>query len=282
MHQAKDSLLIGKSAPRLIQDLLDYDPRYRRQKDGRNLLFDDAPQYSESENPPVQPRKGEFDCRHQLMLKQDQSTAPTSDLEQPDSTTKYEVSTFCSECRYYFDITVDYTETKEGAAACQITNENYYFHHFQPTDLSYPDPSLSNKYKPVTEIHKFVCSGPFCHCRVEIRIFPPRLNPDQLGRILTASKVFNRGKNEIEADPVRYEGNKPLVPFQALGYLRQYISDARNGTAKRIAKRNKKYMLAFGEECEPLFEYLDFESFQAESSQPEVRDIIYSIERNLC
>jgi len=270
-------VLTGKTAPRLIEDLLDYDPRYRQKKGDRNLLAEDAPHYNESRDPPVEPRKGEFDCRHQLRLKQDQTVAPASADENPDASTKYELSTYCQLCRWYFDITVDYTQWKENSVACRVSNRENCLHHFRLVETKYKDEILEllrgNKYKPLEEIHKFVCSGDLCPCRVEIRITPPRLTPDLLGLLLTASKVHNRGKKEIEAEPDRYPGLKPLVPLQVLGYLRQYIVDVQNDRGKRIARRNKKYVLAFGQECEPLFEYLDFVSTQEESSEPGVSSL---------
>ncbi|TVY26416.1 Ubiquitin carboxyl-terminal hydrolase [Lachnellula hyalina] len=257
----------GKTAPRLIEDLLDYDPRYRAQKDQRNLLAEDAPHFRESQVPAVPPRKGDFDCRHELMLKQGQTVAPFSADEDPDETTQYVVSTYCYECRWYFDIRVDYTQWKENSVACQLSDSENRLHHFRLVETIYP-PQDENKYKSVAEIHSFVCSGDLCPCKVEIRISPPKLTPNLLGLILTASKVHNRGRKEIEAEPERYPGLGPLVPLQVLGYLRQYLIDARTGQAKRIAKRNKKYMLAFGPECEPLFEYLGFTSTEVESSEP--------------
>ncbi|TVY90339.1 Ubiquitin carboxyl-terminal hydrolase [Lachnellula willkommii] len=260
-------VLTGKTAPRLIEDLLDYDPRYRAQKDQRNLIAEDAPRFRESQAPSVPPRKGDFDCRHQLMLKQGQTVAPSSEYEDPNEATQYVVSTYCYECRWYFDIKVDYTQWKENSVACQVSDFENRLHHFRLVETIY-QPKDENKYKSVAEIHRFVCSGDLCPCKVEIRISPPKLTPDLLGLILTSSKVYNRGRREIEAEPERYPGLAPLVPLQVLGYLRQYLIDARTGQAKRIAKRNKKYMLAFGPECEPLFEYLGFTSTEVESSEP--------------
>lgn len=268
-------LLTGKTAPRLINDLLDYDRRYQSKKEGRHVLADDAPQWRPPPHPTLPPRKGDYDCRHSLMLKPDQTFAPASDDYVPDQETKWTVSTYCVDCRHYFDIIVDYSQWKENSVPCRLSDRDNPLHHLQHFGSKHaeniPEHIRGDKYKPVAEFHYFVCSGDLCPLRVEIRISPPRLTENFLKLILNASKVTARGQKEIQLEPERYENLQPLVPLQVLGYLRQYITDAQGARGmtegKRIAKRNKKYMLAFGEECEPLFEYLDFTSVEDESSE---------------
>jgi hypothetical protein len=65
-----------------------------------------------------------------------------------------------------------------------------------------------------------------------------------------------------------------VTPLQALSFLRTYLFDAKSAAntteQRKIAKRNKSYMLAFANECDPIFEYLDFTPFEAESSDVDV------------
>jgi len=209
------------------------------------------------------------------MLKPEQTVVPASDDHIPNGESKYLVSTYCVDCRHYFDITVDYTQWEENSKPCRLLDPDNPLHHLQRLRSKYtedlPEHVRENKYKPVAECHYYACSGDFCPLRVEIRISPPRLTENLLKLILNATKVAARGQKEIQLEPERYENLQPLVPLQVLSYLRQYINDAQGSRGlnegKRIAKRNKKYMLAFGEECEPLFEYLDFTSVQDESSE---------------
>jgi len=77
-------------------------------------------------------------------------------------------------------------------------------------------------------------------------------------------------------DPGRYEGLDPLKPVQVLSNIRSYLKDAKDqaekdNTAdlKRIAKRNKKYVLAFADECDDLFNYLGFTTIEEQG--PDVR-----------
>jgi ubiquitin carboxyl-terminal hydrolase 25/28 len=58
------------------------------------------------------------------------------------------------------------------------------------------------------------------------------------------------------------------------------LSDAKGAKSKtelkKIARRNKKYMLTFADECDELFKYLDFVPIEEASPEPEV-----SVQRNV-
>jgi len=61
----------------------------------------------------------------------------------------------------------------------------------------------------------------------------------------------------------------PLQVIQVLNNLRTYIGDAKS-ERKRIALRNKKFVLGFGEDCDDLLQHLDFTFVTEEPSDPEV------------
>jgi ubiquitin carboxyl-terminal hydrolase 25/28 len=51
------------------------------------------------------------------------------------------------------------------------------------------------------------------------------------------------------------------MPIEVLSVLRTYLSDALNknpAEKKRIAVRNKRFLLAFSDDCDEIFEYLEF------------------------
>ena len=66
----------------------------------------------------------------------------------------------------------------------------------------------------------------------------------------------------MEEQPERYQDmTRPLAPIEVLSVLRTYLCDALNknpAEKKRIAVRNKKFLLAFSDECDDIFEYLEF------------------------
>jgi ubiquitin carboxyl-terminal hydrolase 25/28 len=263
----------GKTAPRLINDLQDYDPRYLAQN-VRNLLVDPAPIYKGT---PIL-RKGVRDCRHLLMKKDEQTTAIISNDERPCVDQEYVVAAYCTLCRCHFKISMDYWRKHDSQVPCNLADEANPMHHLRLVGSIYAKEYNEkygwNKYDPLTEAHEFVCSSPTCPLKVEIKLSPPRLSSKRLAAILDPGKVDARGRREIHNDPVRLEGKKPVTPLQALSFLRTYLFDAKSAAntteQRKIAKRNKSYMLAFANECDPIFEYLDFTPFEAESSDVDV------------
>lgn len=266
--------LTGKTAPRLIEDLLDYDPT-RPKKNGRNLLADDAPQFREK----AVVRKGIQDCRHALMKKLDRTNAPVSQDQQPDGSTRYLVATYCSNCRCHFDITIDFRERRGRQTPCRLSDPENPLHHLRLAKSAdareYEERRGGyNKYDTIIEAHRFECSGVTCPVVVNIKISPPRLGKEILSLIMDAKKINARGRKVIQEDPQRFEGFPPITPYQALTNLRTYLHDARTAkdpeNLKKIAKRNKRLLLAFADECDSLFEYLDFKVVTEEGPEPGV------------
>lgn len=261
----------GKTAPRLITDLLDYDPR--RRNDGRNLLVDPAPRFRDRQLPP---RTGVNDCRHTLMRKDTQTISPISNDEQPDMSTKYIVASYCSKCLYHFHITVDFIRRRGRQSPCAFGGPNL-MHHLRLVESVDPEKYKErygrDKYNTLTEAHRFVCSVEVCPVVVEINISPPRFGKDLLSLISDPAKVNRRGQKVIREDPERYEEMLPMLPTEIMSVLRQYLNDALTkapNELKRIAKRNKKFLLAFSDECDSLFEYLDFTTVRQDGPTPDV------------
>lgn len=266
------AMVIGKTAPRLINDLLDYDPRFREQRPGKNLLADAAPRFMGT----CPPRKLPNECRHSLMKKASHTVAPVSDDELPDSSTKYTVPTYCSICRYHFEIIVDFTQWQDNHVPCRLSDQDNPLHHLQLAESIYasthPDRLVPTKYDPTIEIHKFVCSSETCPLQVTIKVSAPRFSRNLLA-LLEPSKLVARGLKEIQAEPQRFEGLGPVSTLQALDYLRTYLRDVKaagDAGPKRIAKRNKKFALAYSDECDALFGYLDFSTVQDEETEVSV------------
>ncbi|KAL2072254.1 hypothetical protein VTL71DRAFT_11597 [Oculimacula yallundae] len=255
----------GKTAPRLILDLLDYDPRKGY---GRNLLADPAPKY----------RKGLWDakhpeaCRHTLMRKT-QTRAPVSNDEQPGADTTYEIAAYCNECRRHFILTVDYTRQKNFQIPCRQSDKANPLHHFRlvesTTGKDYRDKYGLNRYDHLLEAHRFSCTGTNCPATLVIKISAPRLGGSLRDMITDRTRLDIRGRQEIAKDAVRYQGLEPVRPAMALGYLRSYLVDAKASRARNIAKRNKKFVIAFGEDCNDLFEALGFTMIEEPAELPE-------------
>lgn len=258
----------GKTPPRLINDLLDYDPRTQFR---RNLLADPAPIFKKDH---FVLRKGELDCRHSLMKKEHRTTAPFSNDEQPNGQ-KYVIAAYCTNCRFHFDITADFSIRPDFQNPCRLSDEGSPMHHLRLVESMYAEDKHDlDKYNEFTESHRWACSGPTCPLVLEMKITPPRLKPKMLSQITNADKVDARGRKVIAAEPERYAGYNPLTPLMVLGNLRSYLADAKaardKSELKRIAKRNKRFGLGFADDCDSIFNYLDFTQIKEEGSEIDV------------
>lgn len=268
------AMLVGKTAPRLLNDLLEHEPRFSR-RNGRNLLADPAPMFKGMALPP---RTHAHGCRHVLMSKRSQTHAPISEDERPDASTKYIVASYCAQCKHHFDIVVDFTQGTRGQFSCRLSDEVNPMHHLRLTEsLDFKKENIEfNKYCPLIELYRFSCTAAFCPVTVEIKISAPRLPVSLLQTIIDPAKLEARGKKVIADEPERYVGLDPLTPVQVLSNLRHYLLDAKaaqdSGDLRRIARRNKKYFLAFADECDSLFDYLDFKPLTEEGESQVSRD----------
>lgn len=214
-------------------------------------------------------RRGPLDCHHSLIRKDSQSHPPTSNDQIYTGSDKWILATYCVKCECHITVTADYKGSKKP---CHLSDENNPLHHFLragfETGTQYAarleEQGEEDDFDTPIEFQQFECSGDLCNLCVDIKIALPRLTPQMCSLLLDSAKVLARGRREIEDDPERYAGHAPVRPLQALNFLRTYIKDAKHSsetapeTIRQIAKRNKKYMLAFGNDCDELFKALYF------------------------
>lgn len=211
-------------------------------------------------------------------MAKEQTRAPVSNDEQPDADTSYEVAAYCNKCRYHYKINVDYSRRKDFQTPCNQSDNENPLHHFRLqesiTGKEHRDKFGVNKHDHLIEAHRFLCTGTKCPATLDIRISSPRLGKSLVDMITDRPRLETRGRKEIARDPARYEGVEPAGPFSSLWYLRSYLTDAKaardSTTLKKIAKRNKKFVIAFGDECNDLFETLGFRMIEEPAELPEV------------
>lgn len=251
-------LLSGKTAPRLIQDLLSYDPR-KLHFSGRNVLTDPAPHYQNDGQLPMVVVTGS--CRHKYMTKQDQSHLPRFDSK-PDKSTLCRVASFCQECRCHMLLMVDF---RSGSGEQPCPNPQYPLHHFvhvpQSSSCRRKSADLP-KGERWTDQQRFECSSPCCPAAVTVRIRPPRITPEWETLLTDAARIKERADIVMKMAPERFEGIAHPLPINVLMNLRSYLNNAlRNPGAKKIASLNKKFVTSFGDygqPCRELLEYLGF------------------------
>lgn len=251
---------LGKTSPRLLEDLLDYDSSKPR-PDGRNLLVDHSPIYKAQKIFPL--RTLPNDCHHLLWTKDGQTSIIPFD-KSPTTSTKCISASFCSRCFHHFDVVVDYTKRPGRNIPCAL-GTSYPLHHWQYVGSQYPSDEEQQrdtyKYERYKEQHMWSCSAFSCPAVLTVRISPPRLNKAQTALLTDPRKIYARGVRVIEEDPERHGDSRPSLPCEVLAITRTYLIHALTaepGKSKRIAARNKRFILAFGDECHELLQYIGF------------------------
>ena len=246
---------LGKTAPRLLQDLLLYDPCHPPAS-GYNILAQLPIPFEKARQLPA--IRGKGSCEHRLVLKPNQCLLPELDTR-PDSSTVYQVAAHCLECRCHVNVLVDYRG--DGAGLMPCPTQDFPLHHFLPTSqsngrLEDPEGAKENSW---LETHQLQCSSPTCCAFVTVQVRPPRLTPEWVTLLSDKNAIKERAETAMAEDPVRFEGHAPPPPVQVLVNLRIYIANAmKDPESRRILGNNKKWMLCLGDSCADLLEYLGF------------------------
>ncbi|KAI9680790.1 MAG: ubiquitin-specific protease ubp2 [Caeruleum heppii] len=256
-----------KTAPRLIEDLLRYDPAVFP-TDAQNVLISAGPQAEGETLPDANNSNG---CRHKFMLKPDQSVLPP--VNAISSTPKsYMVASFCTECRCHLDLSLEIEATTPNATPCP--NTAYPLHHFQylpEKSKALQNPTGSNGGPRWQDERHFRCSSEACCAVVIISIRPSRLSPEHLATLTDPARIKARIQPALESDPDRLRGYTVPEPIKVLSNLRQYLIDAlRTTEVKKVNATNKPFMTSLGNSCGGLLEYLGFR-YSEESTETEVR-----------
>jgi ubiquitin carboxyl-terminal hydrolase 25/28 len=251
---------LGKTAPRLVQDIQLYDPAHDPAT-GRNLLSETPPVYSRGYKGPLEfisPKA----CKHAYVLKKDQTfLAQTEHRRRPGTSSK--VSAMCSKCRCHLQVVVNYTS---NVHMFNQTLKGEHMHHLvyksgrQKNGLSMPE--ITNRGQEAETFH-YQCSYTSCAAMVSLRILSPVLSPDFIHLMTDRESLRKRADQAIAAYRDTMEGMGPPEPISVLEILRLYITNAlRNPQrSKSIAPGNKRFMHSFGVEgaaCKELLEFLEF------------------------
>ncbi|KAI7287681.1 cysteine proteinase [Hortaea werneckii] len=243
----------GKTAPKLLQDFLAFDP-LRTGQSGTVLA---------NHNPPVgegqQLAKPIGSCQHEYTTKHKQSVLPPLDLR-PDGTTKFRLAAVCKKCRIHADVHLDY---KGATDPCP--NSSYPLHHFQR--LTSVDEVGQSRIK-----YGWQCSAPQCQAILEVSYRQARIYDQEKDLLINTEYLKRRYEAVVQQDPSR-EGIRQATPMEALSRLRKYTRDALDPRHDRrsFPANNKRFMEAFGpygQDCRPLLERLGFKYADDEWALP--------------
>lgn len=253
-------LHLGKTAPRLLQDLIQYDPR-RLPSTGFNILTE-LPLHDEDEKT-APPQVARNSCRHSWTLKDAQSSLPRPG-QKPDSSTVYIVAAYCTECRSHLELCLDFRG--EGDEIVPCPTKNWPLHHFiYKPEISRSHQMVNNATNSGNEnawvdTQQFQCSSRACSAKLAVRFKPPKLIPDWVALLTDSRLISQRAMKAITGEKERFEGHAIPQPTEVLLNLRKYICNGMLGERRKIPGNNKKWLLCLGEPCSDLLQYLGFES----------------------
>ncbi|KAK8186701.1 hypothetical protein BC567DRAFT_259913 [Phyllosticta citribraziliensis] len=248
----------GKTAPCLIEDLYNYDPRQRAHF-GRNVLAEPPPHHdpnkSFAEYPPIPPN-----CRHHLVLKPDQCVFPENWDTRTTGSTVYKIASMCRLCRHHFAVTLDFRGTN-----CRnpCPNEENKLHHFQcrgDSTREYDAPQDAPQ-----ERYLFQCSSLECNAWIKIEVLRPRLDKAEINLLSNQEVLEQRLQKAKRLDPGRDE-LQVARSIDGFYILYAYIKDAlTSDTPRSIPVRNRKFLVTYGEDCDQILERLGFSKHAAET-----------------
>ncbi|KAK0887734.1 ubiquitin-specific protease ubp2, partial [Friedmanniomyces endolithicus] len=234
----------GKTAPKLCEDFLDFDPSNAARS--ANLLAGHSPPVGEGQY--LSYKIGS--CRHDYTTKHPQSVTPPLDFR-PDGTTRYKLAAVCKKCRLHAAVSIDYRR-----ATNPCPNGEYPLHHFQRL----PDEDVTSQ----TQIlYTWQCSAPQCQAHLQISYRQPRLSDADRDLLTNTDRLKRRYEAAVQEDPNR-DGMRQATPIDALGRLRKYVKDSLNPAHNRrtFPAANKRFMEAFGvqrHDCMELLQRLGFQ-----------------------
>ncbi|KAL6705299.1 ubiquitin-specific protease ubp2 [Coniothyrium glycines] len=259
----------GKTAPRLLQDLLTYDARFE-ERAGRNLLTTHPPPYDPSKpRTAAVPRRN---CRHTLVNKHEQSHL--WDADQGDDTCIDKVASYCTTCRWHFDVIVT-TRTAHGRP-CKVGDAEYPLHHFllEADDGQDASAVLGSQHRPRS--FTFRCSAPPCRARLRIDARPPRFSDHDVDKL--TNKAVLRRRWELARDFAGERADTSSArSVDGPDYLNTYLLDSLNpvkGKA-RIPLLNKKFLKTFGRDCDAILVNLGFTKAQESEDDGSIAEVWY-------
>lgn len=262
----------GKTAPRLIQDLLSYDPRFLLERSFNpltNVHFHD--EGGKDANPPLPSRN----CQHEWSIKRNQSVLPDDNLYSPNILVQWKVACCCPRCRSHLDVLIEIGSKKVPFIPCP--SPDFPLHHFVH-EPEHSEPR--NRRMPAAPVdgfewidfQRFRCSSEFCLAKLTIRFKPARLIPAWVDQLTDSRIIRARAEKAIYAEPQKFEGMAPPVSANILDALLTYIKNAMYEPirSKTIQGNNKRWLISFGEPCATMLEYLGFQREVKASHAPSI------------
>ncbi|KAJ5898876.1 Peptidase C19 ubiquitin carboxyl-terminal hydrolase 2 [Penicillium taxi] len=241
----------GKSGPRFVEDLINYDPAHVS-SNGPNLLSQVPPICRA--NPDGSYWAFTFDrdsCQHNYVVKSKQTKFS---MEHGQGG---RVSAVCSKCRCHMQVVMAYRSTwNEGSTTSSDADHLHHFVYTPSHDTLYQQSFQGQK----KDRFSFRCSND-CEAIVSVHIQSPIISPRFEQMLTDPQLIRSRTEEAIKIYPARFEGVVPYSPITILDNLRRYLSNSIDGKGRPIAADNPRYLASFGLSTGPCRELLQFLGF---------------------
>jgi len=192
-------------------------------------------------------------CEHELLLVDPQSY---------ENSHANFVSTVCGECRHHFHFSsngpsplarkLDQNHPQHMLLACE-----------QKSHADFAGDRARNKHDYTYASVCFICCDDQCHFTLEITASTPRVTDKDVEMFLDQDRVRENLARAREDDPDRYKDVEGDYGAQAANTMLIYLGDhlARKPDAGplKIKKRNKRFMVSFSTDFDPLLRSLGWE-----------------------
>ncbi|KAI9888630.1 MAG: ubiquitin-specific protease ubp2 [Vezdaea aestivalis] len=250
----------GKTAPRLIKDLLCYDPLHPR-----NPPSTDSPNYNVLRDPPPEHQDGlppkhrlpADACHHCFTIKPTQSQLRQTTAD-PTPQSLDRIAVVCQECRLHVDILIDYKRPLDGSfSPCPCMNGIFFpVHHLCIVSSAPYDDTYGHT--PADQ-YVFHCSSSTCAVRVIVTVKQPRISPRHVKLLTDPFCVRNRDRQARQKDPTRFAETPLTTPSSVVRTLAAYLENAyANGPAAKrtVNADNKRFAPTLGGDAAPILQFL--------------------------
>ncbi|KAF1817658.1 UCH-domain-containing protein [Eremomyces bilateralis CBS 781.70] len=248
----------GKTSPRILEDLLRYDPRLEERAE-RNILAS-LPHRFDPQASTRKPAIPQGSCSHILILKADESVLPNTDTVAWEEGTRLKVATICSRCRYHFDLFVQHK--RQGVGQPCGTGKGEPLHHFACRGIShgeYIDPTdlTADPRTPSSSTFDFICQFEQCQMVLKVLSRPPAILPEDYRLLMDGDRLDARHRAVLK----EHRDVKPQpIPAMVLATLRVYIGNALNPDwlPRTIPFTHKTFLALFGTDTQTFLHRLGF------------------------
>lgn len=169
------------------------------------------------------------------------------------------LSCMCKHCKYHFVF-----DFKKGPShTCSASEANLLCHLVLvgSSKMGAP-PENPGRWCPQTQVARWECSATRCTVEVEVSISMPRMQVEHIEWIVDEERIRRQRQKALAQDPERFANlnenleTKSLLTMNA--YLRDSLAHTASSEPKKVAARNKVFVVQFGPESLPIFTYLGF------------------------